>query len=491
MNRSLFLIVLILILTLLSSGCDSFDLNEVFAPLEFVDSEPDSGSNPGPDPDPDPASDETAIVPANVILFANQTIQFAGTGGDGDYTFSIETGAGAIDEETGEFTAPVSPGSTTIRVTCGDGSFADASVQTILPITITPSGREVPVDGTVQFAASGGTGGYTYEVVEGDGGIAGTTGLYSAPAVPGSAVIRVTDSIGTSAVAGVTITPPQPLRIEPSSVTIQESDSVQFTATGGSGDYEFTVLSGVGSVDPDTGEYTAPASSGTAVVRVQDLITLEQIDAEVTIVEIGELSITPTTAFVPVNGTVEFYAFGGVPDYQYTVVDGPGTINAAGIYTAGENPDAATVQVRDSLNDTVTATITIAGAGCGQSFAEQEPNDDSGPPFSDADDSAGIDMSIGCAVTITGVINDAFDVFEIEVGDIDFLSVVVSWTGASNAIDVALKTGDGTKIAEGTTGADDVEFTGADVTGMDGDPLYILLERKDGNATYTITLSGS
>jgi len=58
------------------------------------------------------------------------------------------------------------------------------------------------------------------------------------------------------------------LKLSPASVTVIESQSVQFTVTGGNPPYTIKVFSGGGSVSGST--YTAPSAIGSAVVTVSD-----------------------------------------------------------------------------------------------------------------------------------------------------------------------------------------------------------------------------
>lgn len=59
-----------------------------------------------------------------------------------------------------------------------------------------------------------------------------------------------------------------PLRLSPSNASVVESQTLQFTVTGGSPPYTFKVFSGGGSVSGST--YTAPNAIGSAVVSVSD-----------------------------------------------------------------------------------------------------------------------------------------------------------------------------------------------------------------------------
>lgn len=59
-----------------------------------------------------------------------------------------------------------------------------------------------------------------------------------------------------------------PLKLSPTNVSVIESQSIQFTVTGGNPPYTFKVFNGGGSVSGST--YTAPNSIGSAVVTVSD-----------------------------------------------------------------------------------------------------------------------------------------------------------------------------------------------------------------------------
>ena len=61
-----------------------------------------------------------------------------------------------------------------------------------------------------------------------------------------------------------------PLSISPISATLLVNTKCVFTATGGSPPYVFSVPSGGGTIDPDSGIYTAAATPGSAVIQVRD-----------------------------------------------------------------------------------------------------------------------------------------------------------------------------------------------------------------------------
>lgn len=60
------------------------------------------------------------------------------------------------------------------------------------------------------------------------------------------------------------------LAIHPAALTVNEGSSVTFTATGGAGDYQFSVASGTGVINSQSGAYQASLSPGVERVRVSD-----------------------------------------------------------------------------------------------------------------------------------------------------------------------------------------------------------------------------
>ncbi len=72
--------------------------------------------------------------------------------------------------------------------------------------------------------------------------------------------------------------------LTPSSATVNQGGSRQFVASGGVAPYTYSLVSGVGSIHPTTGIYTAPAQMGVAVVRATDSDVIPStVDANVAV----------------------------------------------------------------------------------------------------------------------------------------------------------------------------------------------------------------
>ncbi|MCM2323523.1 MAG: hypothetical protein NDJ90_09705, partial [Oligoflexia bacterium] len=293
------------------------------------------------------------ISPTTKSLVVNNAATFAGSDGIPPYTFSIAAGGGSISATTGEYTAPVANGSATIRVTDSAGSFAEALVTIESAIAISPLMPFVGASGSQTFSSAGGVGAKTYSLRSGPGSINATSGSYSAPGTPGSAVVRVTDSLGNF--AETTVTTYAPLALTPAAAAIAVGNSVSFTATGGVLPYVLAISSGGGTLSA-SGIYTAPGASGSATVRITDALGTP-VEAPITIS--NALSISPASKTLLVNGTHTFTASGGVAPYSYSVIEGGGTINGSGLYTAPGTPGSAFVRVTDNLGNTSDASVTI------------------------------------------------------------------------------------------------------------------------------------
>ncbi|MCM2323342.1 MAG: hypothetical protein NDJ90_08785 [Oligoflexia bacterium] len=293
------------------------------------------------------------ISPTTQALAVNNSATFTGSGGIPPYTFSIAAGSGTISGTTGEYTAPAINGSATIRVTDSDESFAEATVTIEPALAISPLTPFVAASGSQTFSSTGGVGAKTYSLRSGPGSINATSGSYSAPASAGSAVVRVTDSLGNF--AETTITTYTPLALTPAAAAVAVGNSVSFTATGGVLPYVMQISAGGGTLSAG-GIYTAPGASGSATVRVTDALGTP-VEAPITIS--NALSISPASKTLLVNGTHTFTASGGVAPYTYSVIEGGGTVDALGFYTAPATAGSAFLRVTDSLGNTSDAAITI------------------------------------------------------------------------------------------------------------------------------------
>lgn len=295
------------------------------------------------------------ISPTSQSLGLNQTHTFTSSGGVPPVVFSLASGSGNVNSSSGLYTAGSSPGSAVVRATDAIGNTSDASVTIYGSLGISPATIEIAVNNTVNFSAAGGVSPYTYSVISGSGMVNASSGVYTAPAISGSATVRVTDSLGSTSDAFITIN--NALAISPTSQVLNINDTLTFTASDGVPPYTFSISSGTGSIDPSSGEYTAPASSGSAVILLTDNYG-NTVTANVTVT--SPLSISPSSKVLAVNNTFTFAGVGGTTPYSYSVVSGTGSVNASsGLYTAPGSSGDAVVRVTDALGATANANVTI------------------------------------------------------------------------------------------------------------------------------------
>lgn len=309
------------------------------------------------------STDALSVDSATEVVSVTDTLDVAVSGGSGNYTYAVISGSGTIDA-SGHYTAPGSASVDVIEVTdVSTGKTVQITVTVYGALSISPTTKNIVVNGTTTFSGVGGSGQYSFSRVSGSGSINSSSGLYTAPGSAGTDVVRVTDT-ETSLTANATITIYGAVAISPSSKTLAVGNSFTFSGTSGSGTYSFAVVAGTGSVNSSSGLYTAPGSSGTATVRVTDTLTSATSDASVTIN--AALAISPTTANVGLSATKSFAGSNGVSPYAYSIFSGEGSVNpSSGLYTApaAMGTGVATVRVTDNVGNTQDASVTLYAPG--------------------------------------------------------------------------------------------------------------------------------
>jgi hypothetical protein len=279
---------------------------------------------------------------------------------------------------------------------CGGGGGVSGSSdqpQTVT-INIVESSATVETGATFQFHAgvdnaTDTTITWTVNDVIGGNSTVGTIsieGLYTAPAsVPSSnpVTVKATANADKTKYDTATVNIVPKFEISPTSVTLQISQTQQFTATLAVDHWEVNGVSGgnetVGTIST-SGLYTAPAlvpTPSTVTVKAYKQGDLTQVaQALVTITSPSStLTISPVVATVAVGATQQFTANSPVdwtvsnPNMSSTDPDVIGSISAAGLYTAPLSPPwtgqvviTATSQSDASQSATAAVTVTFATA---------------------------------------------------------------------------------------------------------------------------------
>jgi hypothetical protein len=312
------------------------------------------------------------ISPASVSIVRGASQTFYGSGGSGTgFRWSLLTNSsGATLTAYGVYTAGSTDGVRDVvgaTDSLGNSATATVDVGTTTPVVVSPSQVTVARLASRTFTASGGSGIYAWALsTNASGGSMSAAGVYTAGATGGvTDEVRVTDSVGRSATAVVTVLPP--LAISPSSVSLAPRTLQTFTASGGSGaGYAWSLqpnLSG-GSVSA-SGVYTAGATGGvTDVVRLTDSAG----DAAMAEVKVTTpppaLRVSPSDVTLEPNASQTFTASGGSgAGYRWALTTNAsgGSLGATtGMYTAGAKGGVTDiVQVTDSLGTSATASVTV------------------------------------------------------------------------------------------------------------------------------------
>ena len=198
------------------------------------------------------------------VVSPNGSTALYASGGTAPYTYTLSSGAGSVSGNV--YYAGSTIGSATILVTDSVGNTASTYISVENTLTLTLGSSTVSTGGTVTLSASGGTAPYTYSITSGGGTISGST--FKAPAYATVVEIEATDAGGLTGTATITVNYISAIQITPSSTSLFTGSSLALSASGGTGSYNYALVSGAGSLSGST--YTAPSSATVAKVEVWD-----------------------------------------------------------------------------------------------------------------------------------------------------------------------------------------------------------------------------
>ena len=323
-----------------------------------------------------------SMSPVTPSVAPSGPISFAASGGSGTgYVFSLTTNGsgGTIDPSTGAYHAgPAASVVDVVRVVDSLGNAATVSVSVGGALVVNPATPSIAPRVALALSAVGGSGtGYTFALTSNmsGGSIDTATGAYHAGSTPNVVdVVTVTDSLGNTAVATITIG--GPVVIAPATSNVAPRATVTFTASGGTGaGYLFTVgtnNSGA-TVGAATGIYVAGATPAvTDTVTVTDAVGNS---ASATITIGAGLSISGPSTSTPPRGALALTASGGSGDFTFALTtngSGASIVAATGAYTAGATPNTVDViGVTDDLGNQASLTIMV---GVGVSITPTSPS---------------------------------------------------------------------------------------------------------------------
>lgn len=378
------------------------------------------------------------ISPINPSLSLNATQTFSSTGGVAPVTFSLLSGLGTVTS-AGLFTATSTPGASVVRATDSYGNTSDATVNVFGALGISPVAVSISINSNFNFTAAGGTGPYVFSVFSGSGSINSATGDFSAPAVPGTSVIRVTDAMSATADSTVTIVNAPPVisgianqtvneeAVLPISFTITDSDSTldcSSSMTKSSSNVALLPLANIvfsGTAPNCTATLTPAANasgSSNIVFTVSDTVTSVTSSFTYTVTAIND---APVISSITAKVTSEDTSFA----VNFTVADVDSTldctssmtsstsdstlINTGNIVFSGTAPNCtATVTPTANQNGAVNLTFRVS---------------DSEPLFMDQTFSVTVnainDAPVISAITVQNVKSDSSLIVNYTISDVD------------------------------------------------------------------------
>ncbi len=311
-----------------------------------------------------------SLAPLAVGAAPRGSVAFSVSGGSGlGYAFSItvnQSGA-SINAATGAYTAgPTGSKTDTISVVDSLGNVTTTTVTVGPGVSINPANKTTAPKSSINFSAAGGSSaGYVYTfIANGSGASLTPAGAYVAgPTGSRTDTIRVTDSLGNTATATITVS--AGVSIVPANPSVAPKGTVNFNANGGSASgftWTIPVNNSGASINVANGLYTAGTTG-----NVSDTITVTDSlgnTASVNCSVGGGLAINPVNPSTTPKGSVTFKVTGGSGvGYVWSMLAAPsgGTIAAGtGVYKAGATGNVTdTVKVTDSLGNVATMNVSV------------------------------------------------------------------------------------------------------------------------------------
>ncbi|MCK8140462.1 T9SS type B sorting domain-containing protein [Flavobacterium sp. I-SCBP12n] len=267
-------------------------------------------------------------------------------------------------------TFTLSPGSYTLTIKDGFGctAYIPYVIATQLTITATPVvDVTCTADTTINFAANGGTGAYTYAVSFNGGAYSPTTSPY-VTAIAGTYTFRVTDSATPACQAVSTdiivVTKATVLTLTTTKVDVKckgdNTGSITVTATSGKAPFTYSKDGGTTYV---VSNIFANLIAGTYNIMIKDALGCTSVSTPVTISEpliaLSATAAAPATTTCSTATTVTVTASNGTPGYTYSFNGGAfTTTNTYVVNDNGTSDQTVAYQVKDA-NGCLTVSQNI------------------------------------------------------------------------------------------------------------------------------------
>jgi len=353
------------------------------------------------------------ITPSPATVAIRATQQFTAVGRDAHDNvlaitpaWSVVESGGTIDPSTGLFTAGAIAGTFTNTVRVSSGAVSATATVTVPAgplesITVTPTPVSLAIGALQTFSAVGhdDDGNVvaitpTWTVTSGGGTITGV-GVFTAGTVSGTFTNTVRASVGSgcSGIIGratVTVLPGAltTITVSPTSVSVLEGATQQFTATGADAHGNavaitpvWTVTSpGGGTINASTGLYTAGSTPGTytnsVVATASSLAALATVTITAPAAPLVTIEISPASASMFGPSNRQFTATGydaahnvvaipGLLAWSVNTEEPIGSIDNTGLFHFNGNYNGTIANSIQVTNGTVTGYATLAlDCGC-------------------------------------------------------------------------------------------------------------------------------
>lgn len=315
-----------------------------------------------------PVLESVEVTPGSVDLLPGVTAAFTAKGRMSDgvqSNVSVSwTATGGSVTGSGVYTAGATPGVYRVIARLAGGTMADTSViriaappaATLTGLSITPATGTVPVNGSVEFAASAtwsdGSSALPELTWTAQGGSVSPQGAWTAPATAGTYRIIARQSQGTKADTAVftVVVPPAgltALAVSPESPAVQGGQSVEFQAQATWSDGSTTVppltWTATGGNVNDGGRWTSPNVSGVYRVVARANSAAVADTAVVTVAEtprVTTIRVSPRLGALNPGGTMQLssevtWSDGQAREVARTWSATGGSVSMSGLFTAG------------------------------------------------------------------------------------------------------------------------------------------------------------
>jgi len=234
-------------------------------------------------------------------------------------------------------------------------------------IQVTPSSATVIKGDVIAFAATGGTGTFTWSVSDPTlASIVSTTGAFTAGSKTGTVTVTATDANGAKGTATISIST-KTLTIIPANSKVGKGATQTFAVNGATAPVFWSSdNTTIGNIDVNTGVFTAGIITGTVNITVLDADG-DTASAAVEVIA-NVITVTPASvsfSAVPTNDPV-FTATGGSGAFTFLLSGATNSFTGAAIGTATGNVTATTVLIDITAmptGNTLVATVCTAGEG--------------------------------------------------------------------------------------------------------------------------------